>query len=130
MSENIERNCGTTEVSNNFLKDPNVRSRRMAIERSTLARSLVPPSLLGPTPVVTIPVVFHIVNTQEQDISDSQIASQINALNLDFRMKNEDLINIPDAFKPLAADSKIEFQLAKRDPQGNPTNGITRTHTE
>jgi hypothetical protein len=128
MSESMERKCGTTESSKNFLKDPTVRARRMAIEKSTLAKSLVPSS---PRPIVTIPVVFHIVyNTPEQNIPDSQIASQIKVLNLDFRMLNADIVKIPEIFKHLATDARIEFKLAKRDPQGNLTTGITRTRTD
>ncbi|MGI8893374.1 MAG: fibronectin type III domain-containing protein [Bacteroidia bacterium] len=80
--------------------------------------------------VVTIPVVVHIVyNTTTQNISDAQVQSQIDALNEDFRMLNPDTGNVPAAFKPLVADAQVEFCLAQRDPQGNPTTGITRTST-
>jgi hypothetical protein len=80
--------------------------------------------------VTTIPVVVHVVhNTAAQNISDAQIQSQIDILNRDFRMKNADTSSVPPAFKPLAADARIEFKLAGTDPNGNPTNGITRTQT-
>lgn len=61
---------------------------------------------------VTLPIVFHIAHTgvtSETNISDEQILSQLNVLNEEFE------------------DSKIQFCLAVRDPEGNPTNGITRT---
>jgi hypothetical protein len=35
----------------------------------------------------------------------------------------------PAPFQPLAADARVEFELATTDPAGNPTNGITRTST-
>jgi len=60
---------------------------------------------------VTLPVVFHVVHTgtaQENNISDEQIFSQVAVLNEEFE------------------DSKIQFCMAVRDPDGNPTNGITR----
>lgn len=60
---------------------------------------------------VTLPIVFHIVHTgaaEENNISDAQILSQVDVLNEEF------------------LDSKIQFCLAVRDPEGNPTNGITR----
>ena len=38
-------------------------------------------------------------------------------------------VNTPDAFQPVAADTEIEFCLASEDPNGNATNGITRTQT-
>lgn len=60
---------------------------------------------------VTLPIVFHVVHTgagEENNISDAQILSQVDVLNEEFE------------------DSKIQFCMAVRDPEGNPTNGITR----
>jgi hypothetical protein len=80
--------------------------------------------------VITIPVVVHVVyNTALQNISDAQIQSQINVLNRDYRRLNADTSKIPAAWKSMAADVNIEFCLAKKDPAGNDTNGITRTTT-
>jgi hypothetical protein len=79
---------------------------------------------------IVIPVVVHVVyNNQEQNISNEQIRSQIAVLNKDFRKKNDDAAYIPAAFKDIAADAQIEFRLATIDPNGLPTNGITRTKT-
>ncbi|MEL6986973.1 MAG: fibronectin type III domain-containing protein [Bacteroidota bacterium] len=76
--------------------------------------------------VYTIPVVVHIVyRNGTQNISESQILSQIDVLNEDFRRLNSDANNT----WPQAADSEIEFCMATVDPNGNPTNGITRTST-
>lgn len=83
---------------------------------------LMPPRIMGlqtarvdvnldDVEVQTLPIVFHVVHTgstNENNISDAQIHSQVDALN--------------EAF----LDSKIQFCLAVRDPDGNPTNGITR----
>jgi len=80
--------------------------------------------------VITIPVVVHVVYNRsrpEQNISDEQILSQIDALNADFRRMNFDTVNTPEMFRHLAADTYIEFQLAQRTPDGLPSNGITRT---
>lgn len=82
------------------------------------------------TGVVRIPVVVHVVwNTAAQNVSDAQIQSQIDVLNADFRATNADAAGIPAAFAGLAADTRIEFALAVRDPNCNATTGITRTHT-
>jgi hypothetical protein len=79
---------------------------------------------------IRIPVVVHVVhNTEAQNISDAQVISQIEALNSDFRKLNRDLENVPQPFLPFVADTNIEFALAVRDPNGNSTNGITRTLT-
>lgn len=75
--------------------------------------------------VVKIPVVVHVVyKTAREKISNAQVLSQIKVLNQDFRKKNTDRSKVPSPFKPLAADPKIEFVLAKRDPKGKPTKGI------
>jgi hypothetical protein len=80
--------------------------------------------------VMTIPVVFHIVyNTLEQNLPDSVLLSQLQILNEDYRRQNADAANTREIFLPVAADTEIEFRLASIDPDGNPTNGITRTQT-
>ena len=82
------------------------------------------------TGVVTIPVVVHIVyNTAAQNIPDSQIHSQIDVLNQDYRKLNPDVSGTPSVFTGVAADCRIQFQLAVRDPNCQPTIGITRTST-
>jgi WD40 repeat protein len=82
-------------------------------------------------PVVTIPVVVHVVYaTSEQNISKEQIDSQLVVLNADFRAKNADLSQVPEAFRDRIGDAAIEFRLAKVDPDGQPTQGITRTRTK
>ena len=81
--------------------------------------------------VMTIPVVVHVVYNKEiENIPDEQIYSQMDRLNKDFRRLNEDIISVPEVWKPVAADSRIEFKLACLDPEGNKTNGITRTKTK
>lgn len=81
--------------------------------------------------VVTIPVVVHVVyKDATQNISDAQVQSQIDALNLDFRRLNPDTANARPIFAGLGADVEIEFCLASQDPNGAPTTGITRTSSQ
>ncbi|GAA1741953.1 hypothetical protein GCM10009809_41840 [Isoptericola hypogeus] len=80
--------------------------------------------------VARVPVVVHVVwNTAAQNVSDAQIASQIDVLNADFRATNPDVSTVPGPFQPLVADSRIEFFLATTGPDGAPTDGVTRTQT-
>jgi hypothetical protein len=80
--------------------------------------------------IIRIPVVVHVVyNDKSENISSSQIKSQIKVLNRDYRAKNTDKIKVPDPWKGLIADIKIEFYLAVKDPDGRITKGITRTKT-
>lgn len=76
-------------------------------------------------------VVVHVVyNTPEENLPDSVILNQINVLNQDYGRMNADTVNMRPVFAPVAGvDSRIRFLLADTDPQGNPTNGITRTST-
>ncbi len=81
--------------------------------------------------IITIPVVVHVIwNQNDQNISNDQIFSQIDVLNDDFRALNSEIDEVPSEFQNLIADVEIEFCLAQRDPNGNPTNGITRTFTQ
>ncbi|KAA9332798.1 M43 family zinc metalloprotease [Adhaeribacter soli] len=124
------RNCSTMEVYERQVQaDPGFLVRRNEIEAYT-QKKISSSSRNHRTGVITIPVVVHVVyNTTAQNISDAQIQSQINILNQDFRKLNADASKTPAAFAGLAADAQVEFCLAKRDPNGNPTTGITRTQT-
>jgi len=62
---------------------------------------------------ITIPVYVHVIyNTSQQNISSSQINSQIAVLNDDFRKSNSDANQVPSEFAGVAADSEVEFVLA------------------
>jgi hypothetical protein len=80
---------------------------------------------------IIIPVVVHVLHNGEavgtgSNVSDAQVQSQIDVMNRDFRKANADVGTTPAAFLPVTADTRIEFQLAARDPTCAATNGITR----
>ncbi len=78
--------------------------------------------------ILTIPVVFHIVHFNgPENISNGQIESAVEVLNEDFNAGNPDIFNVSSTFAGFVADVSIEFKLAQLDPNGNCTNGITRT---
>jgi|1_EtaG_2_1085319.scaffolds.fasta_scaffold03033_5 hypothetical protein len=82
--------------------------------------------------IYVVPVVFHVVwnsNNPQENLDDSVLIEQINVLNEDFRRMNADTTNLRPAFIPFVGDAQIEFQLACRDTNGNPTNGIVRVQT-
>lgn len=85
--------------------------------------------LATPAQQITIPVVVHIMHAPGEavgtasNITDAQILSQIEVLNEDFRkLAGSRGFNT----HPFGADTEINFCLAKRDPNGNPTSGINR----
>ncbi|MEQ9263043.1 MAG: M43 family zinc metalloprotease [Owenweeksia sp.] len=78
----------------------------------------------------TIPVVFHVIyNDYRDNISRAQLEDGLRVLNEDFRRLNSDTSNTRSIFKGVAADIEVEFKLAKIDPNGNCTDGITRTQS-
>ncbi|MCE7053855.1 choice-of-anchor J domain-containing protein [Algoriphagus sp. AGSA1] len=81
---------------------------------------------------VLIPVVVHVIHNgdpvgQGANVPFSQIEEQIRILNEDFQRMNDDAVNTPAEFLPVAGQLNIEFVLAKQDMSGLPTNGVTRT---
>ncbi len=85
------------------------------------------------TGVITIPVVFHIINNGEPvgigtNIADAQILSQLQVLNEDMRRLNPDAVNTPVRFQSVAADCEVEFCIALQDPQGVPALAINRVN--
>ena len=120
-----QRDCGTMEyLEQEIQQDPERATRLEQIEHHT--RQILQSGERDVDGVITIPVVVHVVwNTNAENISDAQVQSQIDVLNEDFRRLNSDA----DDNWPQASDSEIEFCLATIDPNGNPTNGITRTFT-
>jgi hypothetical protein len=121
-----QEECGTDELirRNPFLQ-------QLYAERVGCA----PEVDLDTAQVLTIPVVVHVVHLGEPvgegtNISDEQILSCIENLNHRFRGDVEALAALTDEYDEyelsLVMDSKIEFCLAQRDPDNNPTNGIHR----
>ena len=125
-----QRKCGAMEVHHRLLAESATYAQnREQIENLALAykQGLRAVSRTG---VTQIPVVVHVVwNKEEENISDAQIQSQIDVLNKDYRKSNSDISQVPSLWKDLTADLQIEFFLATKDPDGNPTSGITRTQT-
>lgn len=125
------RQCGTMSVHHRLLEShPEFRQRLADFEGAIQRRMAVGPGAFREG-VTRIPVVVHVVyNRPEENIGAAQIRSQIAVLNRDFRGRNADRNKIPAVWKGLPADSRIEFALARKDPEGKPTSGITRTQTD
>lgn len=78
-----------------------------------------------------IPVVFHIFHKAgTENITDAQIQNEVDNLNKNFRRQNANASQTRDIFEGVAADLEIEFRLARKDPDGNCTNGIVRVYEE
>jgi hypothetical protein len=124
------RRCGALDVHRLLLNtDPEYARARSALEDFTDVETQRGFAAAAPK-VRTVSVVVHVVyKTAAQNISDAQVKTQIDVLNEDFRKLNADATNVPAVFKPLHADTNIQFKLATKDIFGNNTTGITRTKT-
>lgn len=123
--------CRAVEEHLRLLRmDPEYRWRRREIEREIGEWIRAYGAAGVRSGLIRIPVVVHVVwHTAAENISDAQIASQIDVLNEDFRRLNADAASTPAAFVAVAADARLEFALAVRGPGCTPTTGITRHNT-
>lgn len=82
------------------------------------------------TQVYTLPVVVHVIHSGQAvgsgaNISNARVQSQITVLNQDYRRQ----AGTPGFNNnPVGADTEIQFCLAQRDPNNQPTNGINRVN--
>ncbi|MFM2376173.1 MAG: hypothetical protein RLZZ165_1270 [Bacteroidota bacterium] len=127
-----QRACGTIDHLRMQIKnDPSIaeamQKQEAYIQRFMRERR----ENLRSAATVTIPVVVHVVyRATFENISDAQVNSQIDVLNEDFAALNTDYSMVPSAFQSArSGHTGIQFCLARRDPQGNPTTGIHRVST-
>jgi PKD repeat protein len=124
--------CGTTEAMEALKKDPkaaaSIEASRAQLEAFTenYIKNVYNPN--EKSAAYVIPVVFHIIHTGgPENISDAQVLDAIDMMNLDYSKSNTDVGNTIPEFQAIVADCQIQFKLAKKDKDGNCTNGITRT---
>ncbi len=109
---------------------PEYRKRRLAAEDETRRSIDSGEAMRIARKLIKIPVVVHVLyRTDDENVSDAQVKSQIDVLNRDFRAKNTDKSKVPAAWKSLVADANIAFALATKDPKGKKTSGIVRKAT-
>ena len=122
--------CGTTaQQESYFAAHPGAREAQDALYKRVAAMTEMQLRIgnAAATPDVTIPVVVHVIHSGGTDnISDRQIESALNLLNLDFQKLDADTATISPLFRPIAANAGFQFRLAKKDPNGSCTTGITR----
>lgn len=105
-----QRGCASQEVLQAQLKqDPTLALKMNQIEAFTQKVKLTGRKITGK---IIIPVVVNVLyNTDEENISDDQIQSQIDVLNEDFTAANTDFNDIPQEFAAVAANVGITFNL-------------------
>lgn len=124
-----QHKCATDQYMAELLKsDPGLLKSLTLYNNELEQLSQNPPKMFKKGTTRTIPVVFHIIHTYgNENISKAQIEDQLRILNQDYQRLNSDTTNTRSIFKSVAADMDLEFKLARIDPSGNCTEGITRT---
>lgn len=118
---NAQQQCGFDVQRERQLLDPNFVAKENAAERKLQNAIRYRDNSKNAGSVLTVPVVIHVLHLGESvgtgtNISDAQIQSSIANLNDYYRGQI--------ATSPI--DFEIEFALAVRDPNCNPTTGINR----
>lgn len=131
QSNQMPRKCGSHDDYVQMMQNnPQFKSNQQEIEKYTADYISRLSGFRTSSTLVTIPVVVHVLyNTAAQNISDEQIKTQIDVLNEDFSNINFDRNRIRPVYRGIAGNMDIKFVLARQDPSGNYTNGITRTST-
>ncbi len=108
-----KRGCASQDVLEaQMIADPTLAIRMNEIEAFTQKNKFSSSRLVGDK--IVIPVVVNVLyRTTTENISDAQIATQINVLNQDFTATNLDFNSIPAEFANVAANVDITFELIK-----------------
>ena len=112
-SQKVTERCATQEVLQAALAaDPGLAARMNAIEAFTRQAIEERKTSRVGKGTITIPVVVHVLyHSPEENISDAQIASQIEVLNEDFNLRNADNRLVPGEFEAAKADVGVQFVL-------------------
>lgn len=116
--------CGTDMmVHKSLMQHPELQVQRDELEAFTQQFTST-----GERAIKVVPIVFHVIhNYGSENIAKSQIEDAVRIINEDFQLLNDDQDDIISAFSSIVANVEFEFRLAQLDPDGNCTDGITRT---
>lgn len=125
--------CGTDIIHQQMVSDhPEIGTERNQADADWLERvGNLTTSSSGTEAVQVIPVVVHVMYYNFEDsITPAQVHDAIDVLNEDFSLTNSDAGNLRTIFQSRQSDVEVEFRLAKIDPQGRSTTGITYTQSD
>ena len=122
-----EKKCGSVEAIEKSLQN-SPEKRQVLKELDVFTKEFIEQKKICRKSDTTyiIPTVVHVIhNYGPERISKAQVLSCIQSMNDDFSALNDDIVGVIDEFSNLISDMGIEFRLAKIDPEGNCTDGIT-----
>ena len=113
-----------------FARQPGAAAAYRAFLQSVAQMPAAAQARLLAAPDVTVPVVIHIIHTGGgNNISDAQVNDALRVINEDYSKTNRDTADVIPAFLSIYANVGFKMKLARRDPNGNCTTGITRTYS-
>jgi PKD repeat protein len=123
--------CASDSVQQaEFAQHPGMERDYRNFLRSVAQMSPADQARIAALPDVTVPIVVHVIhNGTANNISDAQVLDAVRIINRDFNKENPDTATIDPRFVALAARPGFRFRLAKLDPNGNCTTGITHTYS-
>ncbi|MFC6191303.1 M43 family zinc metalloprotease [Dyadobacter subterraneus] len=128
-----QERCATMPLlEQRFSANPGLRqkfSEREEQLRKLVAERIASRKSMKTGELVTVPVVFHVVMRNQAQVTDAQIRAQLDTINKDYAGLNAGASKIPSYFKSLFGSSGIQFCLAQRTPNDEPTTGIVRYST-
>lgn len=138
--------CGSDEVNNKVREMyPDIVAANEAKLKQDIDRQLMKMDLRqfakttdgsDSNVILHVPIVFHIVHdygTELNYLSDDDIYTSLEDINQVYRKANSDTADviatfagdIPGTISRYIGNARIQFELAQKDPNGNPTKGIT-----
>ena len=113
-----------------FARQPGAAAAYRAFLKQVTSMTPAAQSRLLAAPDVTVPVVMHIIHTGGSgNISDAQVYDAVRVINEDFSKTNRDSADVISFFRPRYANVGFRMRLARLDPNGNCSTGITRTYS-
>lgn len=143
VAANAQKYCGTDDIyRRNLVERPEIAEREAELNRqiqaylakadlSAFAKTTEDSSAME----YHVPIVFHIIhNYGSEYVTDAEIVKCVEDINKMYNKKNADTVDVIPPFKGLInntnkryiGNARITWHLATKDPNGNPTNGITR----
>ena len=132
--------CGTTEAMQKYYKtNPDAKAEQEAREAFTAEfvkniANFKTESNNGQQAVAKyrIPVVFHVYGNSfgangTTKLTDAQIVAALAETNKDIQGLQADFATVNNNFSTVKGTIDMSFELAKKDPNGNPTTGIDRS---
>lgn len=128
-----QEKCGTMQLlEQKFKASPALRTK-FALNEEELQRlvkaRMANRSGLKTNETLTVPIVFHLVLRNQSSVTDAQVQAQLDTINKDYAGLNAGASKIPSYFQSLFGQSNIQFCLAQRTPNDEPTTGIVRYTT-